>query len=56
MSILDPSYPPTRQKIYLEVAQPRALVNIARATDEAGPLAPIVRKYIDEELQMTVGF
>ncbi|KAI9777091.1 MAG: large subunit of alpha-aminoadipate reductase, partial [Geoglossum umbratile] len=50
MSILDPAYPPTRQKIYLEVAQPRALVNIARATDEAGPLAPIVRKYIDEEL------
>lgn len=52
MSVLDPAYPPTRQKIYLEVAQPRALVNIARATDEAGPLAPIVRKYIDEELQL----
>ncbi|KAH0542855.1 putative NRPS-like protein biosynthetic cluster [Glutinoglossum americanum] len=50
LSILDPAYPPTRQKIYLEVAQPRALVNIARATDEAGPLAPIVRRYIDEEL------
>jgi L-2-aminoadipate reductase len=28
------------------------LVNIARATDEAGPLAPIVRRYIDEELQL----
>jgi len=52
LSILDPAYPPTRQKIYLEVAQPRALVNIARATDEAGPLAPIVRRYIDEELQL----
>ncbi len=38
--------------IYLEVAQPRALVNIARATDDAGPLAPIVRRYIDEELQL----
>lgn len=52
LGILDPAYPPTRQKIYLEVAQPRALVNIAKATDEAGPLAPIVRRYIDEELQL----
>ncbi|MCJ1248720.1 large subunit of alpha-aminoadipate reductase [Trapelia coarctata] len=52
LSILDPAYPPTRQKIYLEVAQPRALVNIARATNEAGPMAPIVRRYIDEELQL----
>lgn len=52
ISILDPAYPPARQKIYLEVAQPCALVNIARATDEAGPLAPLVRKYIDEELNL----
>ena len=41
-----------RQKIYLEVAQPCALVNIARATDEAGSLASIVRKYVDEELRL----
>ncbi|EEH37605.1 L-aminoadipate-semialdehyde dehydrogenase large subunit [Paracoccidioides lutzii Pb01] len=52
MSILDPAYPPARQQIYLEVSQPCALINIARATDEAGPLAPIVRKYIDEELKL----
>lgn len=52
MSILDPAYPPARQQIYLEVAQPRALVQIARATDEAGPLAPVVRKYIDDELTL----
>ena len=52
MSILDPLYPPTRQQIYLEVAQPCALVNIARATDEAGPLAPLVRRYIDQELTL----
>jgi L-aminoadipate-semialdehyde dehydrogenase len=51
-SVLDPAYPPARQKIYLEVSQPRALVQIARATDEAGPLAPIVRAYIDQELQL----
>jgi L-aminoadipate-semialdehyde dehydrogenase len=52
MSVLDPLYPPSRQHIYLEVAQPRALVNIARATDEAGPLAPLVRRYIDDELTL----
>ncbi|KAH7156929.1 hypothetical protein EDB81DRAFT_840883 [Dactylonectria macrodidyma] len=52
MSVLDPLYPPNRQQIYLEVAQPCALVNLARATDEAGPLAPIVRKFIDGELDL----
>ncbi|KAF4973586.1 hypothetical protein FZEAL_9287 [Fusarium zealandicum] len=52
MSVLDPLYPPTRQQVYLEVAQPCALVNIARATDEAGPLAPLVRRYIDDELNL----
>lgn len=52
ISILDPLYPPARQQVYLEVAQPCALVNIARATDEAGPLAPLVRRYIDQELNL----
>ena len=28
------------------------MINIGRATDEAGPLAPIVRLYIDKELQL----
>ncbi|RBR03955.1 uncharacterized protein FIESC28_11656 [Fusarium coffeatum] len=51
-SVLDPLYPPSRQQIYLEVAQPCALVNIAKASDEAGPLAPLVRRYIDEELNL----
>ena len=52
MSILDPAYPPARQKMYIEVAQPAALVNIAKATDETGSLAPIVRDYIDQDLQL----
>lgn len=53
MSVLDPAYPPGRQRIYLEVAQPRALVQIARATDDAGPLDPReVRAYIDEKLDL----
>lgn len=52
MSVLDPLYPPSRQQIYLEVAQPCALVSITRATDEAGPVAPLVRRYIDSELTL----
>ncbi|KAK1757821.1 hypothetical protein QBC47DRAFT_377047 [Echria macrotheca] len=52
MTVLDPAYPPARQQIYLEVSQPRALLKIGRATDENGPLAPLVQKYIDDELQL----
>ena len=51
-SVLDPAYPPIRQKIYLEIARPRAMINIAKATDEGGPLAPLVRSYIDKELRL----
>ncbi len=52
MTVLDPAYPPARQQIYLEVSQPRALLRIGRATDENGPLAPLVQKYIDDELRL----
>ncbi|KAK0656932.1 hypothetical protein B0T16DRAFT_366692 [Cercophora newfieldiana] len=52
MTVLDPAYPPARQQIYLEVSQPRALLRIGRATDENGPLAPLVQKYIDDELKL----
>ncbi|KAI1469225.1 large subunit of L-aminoadipate-semialdehyde dehydrogenase [Daldinia caldariorum] len=52
MTVLDPAYPPARQKIYLEVSQPRALIKIGRATDENGPLADLVQSYIDQELQL----
>lgn len=52
MTVLDPAYPPARQKIYLEVSQPRALIKIGRATDENGPLADLVQNYIDQELQL----
>ena len=47
-SVIDPLYPPERQKIYLEVAQPKALVNIAKATLEAGQLSHTVRSYVNE--------
>lgn len=51
-SVIDPAYPPERQQIYLEVAQPRALINIEKAMIEAGHLSQIVRTYIDTELHM----
>ena len=51
-SVLDPAYPPDRQKIYLEVSKPRALVVIAKAAEDAGPLSEKVRLYIDENLEL----
>lgn len=47
-SVIDPAYPPARQNIYLQVARPRALVVIAKA----GKLAPLVRTYIKDELDI----
>ncbi|SMR46232.1 unnamed protein product [Zymoseptoria tritici ST99CH_1E4] len=51
-SVIDPAYPPDRQITYLEVAQPRALVNIEKATIDAGQLGPTVREYISNHLQL----
>ncbi|KAK8026812.1 hypothetical protein PG991_003868 [Apiospora marii] len=52
ITVLDPAYPPARQQIYLEVSQPKALISIGKARDENGPFAPLVQKYIDEELSL----
>lgn len=52
ITVLDPAYPPARQQIYLEVSQPKALISIGRAKDENGAFAPLVQKYIDEELSL----
>lgn len=51
-SVIDPAYPPDRQNIYLEVAQPRALVIIEKATQEAGELTEKVRSFISANLQL----
>ncbi|KAI4121611.1 MAG: hypothetical protein LQ347_006797 [Umbilicaria vellea] len=51
-SVIDPAYPPDRQIVYLEVAQPRALVVIEKATIEAGELSCKVRSFIQEHLQL----
>ncbi|KAK8056644.1 alpha-aminoadipate reductase [Apiospora rasikravindrae] len=52
ISVLDPAYPPNRQQLYLEVSQPKALISIGKARDENGPFAPLVQKYIDDELSL----
>jgi L-aminoadipate-semialdehyde dehydrogenase len=54
VTVLDPLYPPQRQQLYIEVSQPKALISIGKAVDETGPLAPLVQKYIDDELSMKI--
>lgn len=51
-SVIDPAYPADRQNIYLDVAKPRALVVIEKATQEAGPLSQTVRDFIGSNLQI----
>ncbi|KZF19913.1 putative alpha-aminoadipate reductase Lys2 [Xylona heveae TC161] len=51
-SVIDPAYPPDRQVIYLDVAKPRALVVIEKASQEAGPLSDTVRTFISENLSL----
>ncbi|CCE73176.1 Piso0_000199 [Millerozyma farinosa CBS 7064] len=47
-SVIDPTYPPARQNIYLSVAKPKGLIGL----EKAGPLDPLVTKYVDEELDI----
>ncbi|KAK9469825.1 hypothetical protein V1512DRAFT_257104 [Lipomyces arxii] len=49
-SVIDPAYPAARQTIYLNVAQPKGLIVLKKA----GTLAPLVRRYIEDELSLLV--
>ncbi|KAL0571240.1 large subunit of alpha-aminoadipate reductase, partial [Marasmius crinis-equi] len=49
-SVIDPAYPPTRQIIYLRVAQPRGLIVLKGA----GTLHPSVREFLNTELKIRV--
>ncbi|TFK49407.1 alpha-aminoadipate reductase Lys1p [Heliocybe sulcata] len=49
-SVIDPAYPPSRQTIYLKVAQPRGLVVLKGA----GKISPTVREFLSNELQIRV--
>ncbi|TVY79258.1 L-2-aminoadipate reductase large subunit [Fusarium oxysporum f. sp. cubense] len=54
VTVLDPQYPPQRQQIYLQVSKPTALISIRKATEESGPLAPLVQECIDDELSIKI--
>ena len=45
-------YPPDRQIIYLDVAEPRGLIVIEKASKEDGKLSPQVRTWIQENLKL----
>jgi L-2-aminoadipate reductase len=47
-SVLDPAYPPNRQNVHLEVAKPKGLVVIAKATHEAGEVSEKMRVYLSQ--------
>ncbi|KAL8762296.1 MAG: hypothetical protein Q9184_001665 [Pyrenodesmia sp. 2 TL-2023] len=51
-SVIDPAYPPDRQIIYLDVARPRALVIIEKASQEAGKLSEQVRDWVSRNLDL----
>ncbi|KAI9848389.1 MAG: large subunit of alpha-aminoadipate reductase [Sclerophora amabilis] len=51
-SVIDPGYPPDRQIVYFDVARPKALIVIQKATLEAGRLTDKVRSYIAEHLDL----
>lgn len=52
VSVLDPQYPADRQKVLLEVANPTFLVQIRRATEDAGKLADSVAEFIASNLKI----
>ncbi|KAL5338832.1 L-aminoadipate-semialdehyde dehydrogenase large subunit [Aspergillus crustosus] len=52
VSVLDPQYPHDRQKVLLEVANPRFIVHIQRAAEEAGPIAESVAQFIASQLSI----
>ena len=51
-SVVDPAYPPDRQKVYLDVAQPKALVVIEKASREEGEISLQVQGWIKENLEL----
>jgi L-aminoadipate-semialdehyde dehydrogenase len=50
--VIDPQYPPERQKILLDVASPRFLVCIQRANKEFGKPSDIVMDFISSNLSI----
>lgn len=53
-SVIDPAYPSDRQCIYLDVAQPKGLIIIDKASREEGKLSVEVREWIAANLRLNV--
>ena len=51
-SVVDPAYPPDRQTVYLDVARPKGLIVIEKASKEEGRLSNEVRGWINENLEL----
>lgn len=52
VSVLDPQYPPERQKVLLDVANPRFLVYIQRANEESGKPSDLVMDFVASNLNI----
>lgn len=52
VSVLDPQYPPERQKVLLDVANPRFLVYIQKANEEFGNPSGIVMDFVASNLSI----
>jgi len=50
--VLDPQYPPERQKIILEITKPRFLISIQKAIDEFGAPSDLVTDFIANGLDL----
>ncbi|KAG7801994.1 hypothetical protein KL944_003062 [Ogataea haglerorum] len=47
-SVIDPAYPPARQTIYLQVANPQGIIGIKKA----GEISELVEDYIEKQLKV----
>ncbi len=52
VSVIDPQYPPERQRVLLDVAKPKFLVCIQKATEDSGPLSDIVLQFVSNNLSL----
>jgi len=52
VSVLDPQYPPERQKVLLDVAKPKFLVCIEKANEQFGKPAETVLEFITTNLSL----
>ncbi|KAK5988278.1 L-2-aminoadipate reductase large subunit [Cladobotryum mycophilum] len=52
VSVIDPQYPPERQKVLLDVARPKFLVCIQKANEDVGPPSELVMDFATNSLDL----